>query len=337
MRMKTARFFLGILLLSWLIPSLEAQIGNIRGKVTDPAGTPLEDVLIRIEGIEVSRKYEVKTDAKGEYFHGGVSRQGTYRVIAEKEGFQRNYVEGLRPGTDRRGEAGLADFVLTPGAAGRLAFELTDEEIKAIEEGSGDSEARAEAAAQVRLQLDEGLGFYNQGQYEQALTAFNSALELDDQQPALWANLGNTHAKLDQSDQALEAYEKAIAIAPEDPTLYQNLGGIYAAMGNTDKARELYEQAVTLSAYGDPKDAAINYYNMGVTFINSGQTEDAVEALQNAIEADPSYAEAYYQLGVCFLGMGQMEDSVNSLKHYLEIASDGPNAGVAQQLVESLQ
>ena len=112
------------------------------------------------------------------------------------------------------------------------------------------------------------------------------------QQPALWANLGNTHAKLDQSDQALEAYEKAIAIAPEDPTLYQNLGGIYAAMGNTDKARELYEQAVTLSAYGDPKDAAINYYNMGVTFINSGQTEDAVEALQNAIEADPSYAEA---------------------------------------------
>jgi hypothetical protein len=35
--------------------------------------------------------------------------------------------------------------------------------------------------------------------------------------------------------------------------------------------------------------------------------------------------------------MGQMEDSVNSLKHYLEIASDGPNAEVAKQLVDSLQ
>ena len=132
MRITTVRFFLGILLLSWLIPSLEAQIGNIRGKVTDQEGTPLEDVLIKIEGIEVSRKYEVKTDAKGEYFHGGVSRQGTYRVIAEKDGFQRNYVEGLRPATDRRGDTGVADFVLTPGAAGRLAFELTSHLIRDI-------------------------------------------------------------------------------------------------------------------------------------------------------------------------------------------------------------
>lgn len=336
MRIKSAQFFVGILILSGLIPSLEAQIGNIRGKVTDQEGTPLENVLIKIEGIEVSRKYEVKTDAKGEYFHGGVSRQGTYRVIAEKEGFQRNYVEGLRPATDRRGTRGLADFVLIPGRPGRLAFELTDEEIKALEEGAGDAQARAESSAEVRLQLDEGLGLYNQGQYEQALVAFNSALELDDQQPALWANLGNTYSKLNQSDQALEAYEKAIAIAPEDPTLYQNLGGIYAAMGNTEKARELYEQAVQLNAYGDPKDAAINYYNMGVTFINSGQTEEAVEALQNAIEADPSYAEAYYQLGVCMLGLGRMEESVQHLQHYLEVSPDGPNAEVAQQLVDSL-
>ena len=135
----------------------------------------------------------------------------------------------------------------------------------------------------------------------------------------------------------MEAYSKAIAIAPEDPTLYQNQANIYAAMGNTDKARELYEQAVQLSAYGDPKDAAINYYNMGVTFINSGQTDDAIEALTKAIESDPDYAESYYQLGICFLGTGQMEDSLKNLSLYLEMSPDGPNAGVAKQLVDSLQ
>jgi tetratricopeptide (TPR) repeat protein len=337
MKIKAIQFFLGILLLSCLTPSLEAQIGNIRGKITDPSGNPLEDVLVKIEGIEVSRKYEVKTDAKGEYFHGGVSRQGTYRVIAEKDGFQRSYVEGLRPATDRRSETGLADFVLTPGRAGRLAFELTDEERTAMAEGAENAEARAEASAEVRLQLDEGLGFFNQGQYDQALVAFNSALELDDQQPALWANLGNTYSKLNQSEKALESYEMAITIAPEDPTLFQNLGGIYAAMGDTEKARELYEKAVQLSSYGDPKDAAINYYNMGVTFINSGQTEEAVEALLNALEADPSYSEAYYQLGVCMLGLGKMEESVKNLQQYLDVSPDGPNAEVAKQLVDSLQ
>ncbi|MEE2822026.1 MAG: tetratricopeptide repeat protein [Acidobacteriota bacterium] len=337
MKVKTVQFLLGILLLSCLVPSLQAQIGNIRGKVMDQSGNPLEDVLITIQSLVVSREYEVRTDAKGEFYHGGVTRQGTYRVIAEKEGFQRSYVEGLRAATDRKGGDGLVEFTLVPGRAGKLAFELTDDELKAMEESAEDSAQRAAVAEEVKLSLNEGLNFYNQGQYEQALTAFNAALEMDDQQPALWANLGNTHDKLNQSDQAVEAYSKAIAIAPEDPTLYQNQANIYAAMGNTDKARELYEQAVQLSAYGDPKDAAINYYNMGVTFINSGQTDDAIEALTKAIESDPDYTESYYQLGICFLGTGQMDASLKNLSLYLEISPDGPNAGVAKQLVDSLQ
>ncbi len=48
-----------------------AQVGNIRGKVTDAEGNPIEGVTIRIEGMEVARKYSVETDAKGEYYHGG--------------------------------------------------------------------------------------------------------------------------------------------------------------------------------------------------------------------------------------------------------------------------
>jgi tetratricopeptide (TPR) repeat protein len=141
--------------------------------------------------------------------------------------------------------------------------------------------------------MDQGLQFFNQGEYEQALTVFNAALELDDQQPALWANVGNAHSKLNQNE-------------------------------------------VSLSAYGDPKDAAVNYYNMGVTFINSGKSEEAIEALTKALEADPGYAEAHYQLGISMLGTGQMEESADHLKKYLEVAPQGPNAEVAKQLVEQL-
>jgi hypothetical protein len=89
-----------------------AQVGNIRGKVTDPEGNPIEGVTIRIEGMEVARKYTVETDAKGEYYHGGVTRQGTYRVIAQKEGYQSAFADGLQATTDRRGEQGLVDFTL---------------------------------------------------------------------------------------------------------------------------------------------------------------------------------------------------------------------------------
>ena len=153
-----------------------------------------------------------------------------------------------------------------------------------------DAGRRQQSAAEVRLNMDQGLQFFNQGEYEQALAVFNTALELDDQQPALWANVGNAHSKLNQNEQAIEAYQKAIDLAPEDPTLYQNMGGLYASIGDTEKARELYQKAVSLSAYGDPRDADVNYYNMGVTFINSGKTEEAIEALTKALAADPEYA-----------------------------------------------
>jgi len=336
MKRSTRQFFLFTLFSSLLMTQAFAQVGNIRGKVTDQQGNPIEGAKIRIEGMEVSRKYEVETDAKGEYYHGGVTRQGTYRVIAEKEGYQSEYAEGLQASTDRRGDQGLVDFALRPGRGGPLAFELTDEQMEQMEADAEASAKRQLSAVEVRLNMDQGLQLFNQGEYEQALTAFNTALELDDQQPALWANVGNAYSKLSQNDQAVEAYEKAIELAPEDPTLYQNMGGLYASMGDTEKARELYQKAVSLSAYGDPRDAAVNYYNMGVTFINSGKAEEAIEALNKALEADPSYAEAHYQLGISMLGTGQMEESAGHLKKYLELAPEGPNAEVAKQLVEQL-
>ncbi len=336
MKRSTRQIFLFTLFSSFLMTQAYAQVGNIRGTVADGEGNPIEGVKIRIEGLEVERKYEVESNAKGEFYHGGVTRQGTYRVIAEKEGYQSTYVEGVSAGNDRRSPQGAVDFTLQRGPSGRLAFELTDEEIEQWKADAEDAERRTAAAAEVRLSMEQGLELFNQGEYEQALTAFNTALELDDQQPALWANVGNTRSKLNQNDQAIEAYQKAIDLAPEDPTLYQNMGGLYASIGDTEKARELYQKAVSLSAYGDPKDAAINYYNMGVTFINSGNTEEAIEALTNALEADPEYAEAHYQMGISMLGTGQMEESASHLKKYLELTPEGPNAEVARQLVEQL-
>ncbi len=336
MKRSTGQFFLFTLLSSLLMTQAYAQVGNIRGKVIDAEGNPIEGVQITISGMEVARRYDVETDAKGEYYHGGVTRQGTYRVIAKKEGYQSAFAEGVQATTDRRGEQGLVDFTLQRGQSGPLLFELTDEQIEQMKADAENAERRQQSAAAVRLNMDQGLQFFSQGEYEQALTVFNAALELDDQQPSLWANVGNAHSKLNQNEQAIEAYQKAIDLAPEDPTLYQNMGGLYASMGDTEKARELYQQAVSLSAYGDPKAAAVNYYNMGVTFINSGKTEEAIEALTKALEADPEYAEAHYQLGISMLGTGQMEDSSGHLKKYLELAPQGPNAEVARQLVEQL-
>lgn len=318
----------------FLVAPLPAQVGRISGEVTDPEGKPLKDVLIRIEGLEVRRNYKVKTNKDGKYVHAGVSIQGTYRVIAEKEGYQTDYVEGVKPsfGSDRN----PTNFTLKPGKSGPLAFELTDEQIEKLKREKAEADKRREMMAEVQAAFNEGVQYYNTGNYEQALTTFQGALDKDPEQPALWAYVGETYDQLKRYDEAIEAYQKAIALRPNDAAYMQNLGNVYASKGDTDKAREYYEKSASMSAPTDAGAAAATYYNLGVTYINNGQTKEAAEALTKAVEVDDTYAEAHYQLGITLLGLNDMAGSVKHLKRYVELTPNGPNAETAKALIEQL-
>lgn len=329
--------FLAVLLLV-AFPSQEAfaQLGFISGTVVDENGEPVEDAAIRIEAMEGSRKYNVKTNDKGKYVHAGVSLQGTYRIIVEKEGFQGDYIEGVKPGFTRDEERSVKDFTLKRGKARQMAFEMSDEDIARLRKQQEEAQKRAEALEAVRESFNQGVTFYNAGEYAEAIKAFEVVLEADNEQPSVWSNVGACHMKLEQYEKALEAYDQAIALEPDNSSHYQNKGSVYAAMGQAEQARELYEKAASMSAELSPSDAAVNYYNMGVTYINAGQSQEAAEALKKAIELDPNHAEAHYQLGITLLGLDNMEGAIEELKKYLVIAPNAPNAEVAKALIEQL-
>ena len=89
-----------------------AQLGIVRGKVTDEQGEAIQDVVIKLES-PAGQKYKIKTNKKGEYFHGGVKTGHSYRVIAEKEGYQPEYADNVRPG--RAGQLTVANLGVGAG------------------------------------------------------------------------------------------------------------------------------------------------------------------------------------------------------------------------------
>lgn len=319
-------------------PSQEAfaQLGFVSGEVVDEAGAPVEGATVRIEAMTGSRKYKVTTNSAGKYVHAGVSLQGTYRIIVEKEGFQGDYIEGVKAGFTRDEERAVKNFTLKRGKARKMAFEMSDEEIERLKNQQEEQKKRAEALEAVRETFNQGVTFYNAGEYEQAVKAFEVVLEADNEQPAVWANVGASYLRLEQFDKALKAYEEAIALESDNSSHFQNMGSVYAAMGDSEKAREFYEKAASMSTELSPTDAAINYYNMGVTYINGGQTQEAAEALKKAVELDPNHGEAHYQLGITLLGLDDMEGAMEELKTYLVVDPDGPNVEVAKALIEQL-
>jgi Flp pilus assembly protein TadD len=333
-KIKPIAILISFVFAASLTPVL-GQLGTISGVVTDADGNPLKDVQIEIQGLTVKRTYKVKTKKDGKFIHAGVALQGSYRVIASLQGYQSDYAEGVRPsfGSDERGHV---EFSLKKGAGGKLAFEYTDEELAKMAKDRENQEKRQQDFASMKATFDQGIAAYNEGRYEEALASFQQAAEKGEDQPAIWAYLGNSYQRLERLDEGIEAYQKAILLSPEDSALYQNLGNLYASKGNAEKANESYEKAAELSAAEDPSQAATTYYNMGVTHINSGKTQEAADALMKAIEIDPTYAEAYYQLGITLIGLNKLEDSIAQLKKYVEIAPTGQNAETAKALIEQL-
>lgn len=333
-------FFVSVML---SIPEIKAQRGSMSGEVLDEQGNPVADVLIRIEGMHPNRrKYQSKTGNNGRWARGGITFQGAYYVAAVKDGYQSMYFEGQQPtfgAQDHDKTRGIVNFVLKEGESGVLGFEMSDEERAAIvkrnEEMEKLSEEDKQNSAIVHAAANRGLRFFSQGMYQEALESFKEGLEADPRQYPLWARLGSTYTKLEQHDEAIEAYEKAVALSPEDPSLYQNLGNSYAAKGETEKARVAFDKGASLSSLIDPTAAATNYYNMGVTFINSGRTQEAIEALTKALESDPAHADAHYQMGISLLGVNQIEKSVEHLRKYMELKPDGPDVATAEQLIST--
>lgn len=339
--MKSFRAAVQTIVLLALLPVssslLQAQSGVVRGVVTDEEGNPLQNVEIKIQGMNVKRNYEVKTNKKGEFIHIGVNIQGLYRVIAEKEGYQGDYVEQLRPGFDRNGTAGVVNFTLKKGESRKMAFEMTDEEIAAAQKAVKDAEKAAAQSAALQAAFNAGVEAYNLGQYEVARQKFQEAADAAPEEPTAWSNLAQTYYRLEKWEESINAYKKALELKPDDPNLLQNLGSAYAGAGNTEESEKAYARAVEIAAATDPSVAAASHYNMAVNYINASDNEKARAALEKALEADPNHAEANYQLGLILLGTGEMEAALSHLEKYLKLTPDGPNAQVAKDLLASLK
>ena len=320
-----------VVLPALLIVNSQLALGQIRtmiGTVTDESGNPIVGASVEITRTDVKRNYKTKTDKKGNYVYIGIPF-GVYRIVIRKEGFDADYIDGLRPSL---GEEDRNDFVLKPGDQQKLAFEYSKEELAKIRKNQAQQKQVNAQSAAVGEMFNQGLGLATQGKYDEAIPILQRALEKDPGQPDIWANLGDIQSKAGKMEDAVASFEKAIALRPDDVGFYQNMGVLFAKMGKEDDAQAAFGKAAELN----PEGSAVNFFNLGATLVNSGKLVEAIDAFKRAVEADPDYAEAYYELGICYVGRGQVQETLDVLQKYIEIGSDADHLITAKALVEQL-
>ncbi|MDP2044592.1 MAG: tetratricopeptide repeat protein [Deltaproteobacteria bacterium] len=101
---------------------------------------------------------------------------------------------------------------------------------------------------------------------------------------------GIKHSQAGRYDQALQAFDQALKLKPNDPALITYKATVYYAKGNNAQAVQLCEQAIKLNpSFGRA------YYQRGMIFEKQGKYDQAVADLQKAKSlghgVDPDFIE----------------------------------------------
>ena len=340
-------------------PVFAQATGTIKGTCKNMDGTPIVGANVEWANTDNGRKYNLKTNKKGEYFSLGIE-PGKYKVTLTQDGKQLDQVSNFPVGADEA----VLDFDLKKAQTEAAQQKgITPEQLKQMQEAQAKN---AKEAGTVKT-LNEKLSAANQamqtGDFETALTTLNEATQIDPTRDLLWARLGdaNLGAAPKQTDSAEKAkrygdavtdYQKAIELKkksmeaapkPEDSkalaAYYNNLGQAEARTGQLEESVKAYDQAAALN----PPGAAQYYYNQGAVLTNSGKVDEANTAFDKSIAADPNKAESFYQKGVNLINKATTDKTgkvipapgtAEALNKYLELQPTGQFAEGAKGMLQ---
>ena len=199
-----------------------------------------------------------------------------------------------------------------------------------------------------------GMVYQEQRQWQQALDAYQRALEFKEQHQT-----GVTHHQIGmvyqwqrQWQQALEEYKKALKLKKrygqqrQLGDTYHQIGRVYQEQQQWSKALKAYRCALKLNNRHDQQHRlGITYHQIGMLHEDQWQWQQALEVYQCALKLKEQYGQqdemssTYHQIGRVYEQQGELPSACAYYHRALaaELALDPPNPEKLQVIQASLQ
>jgi tetratricopeptide (TPR) repeat protein len=154
-----------------------------------------------------------------------------------------------------------------------------------------------------------GNAYYEAGDYQQALEAYNRALELRPDLPEALSNRGILLRRLGRYEEALRDYNRALELRPDLPEAMLNRGVALGKLRRYEEALKDENRALELRP-DDPNTLA----NRSSTLTSLGRYDDALRDVNRALELKPGYSTALYNRACLCSLMGRFEELLRDLE-----------------------
>ena len=112
-------------------------------------------------------------------------------------------------------------------------------------------------------------------------------------------------------EQALAAYERVRELDAQHVGAHINLGRLHHEAGRLEEAQRVYREALR-----ECEPDATLFFNFGVLLEDSSQYGEAIDAYNQALAADPDFADAHFNLARLYEIVGKPQQAIRHLGIY---------------------
>jgi len=251
--------------------------GGIEGTVLDINKEAIPQAEVQLKHEESGQMFNFKSDKEGEFSSSSLPA-GNYIITVEKEGYE-----------SFRGELKLSPDTIRKIKV-TLVKEMTSEQ------------RRGEEAI---VYFEKGTKLSKENKLEEAVQAFQKAVELKEDFFEAYVNLGTFLFQQQKDDEAEKALLKAHELKPEE-----------------SKPKEIL--------------AAINFEKAKI-LIQENKMDEALERLKQSYDLRADHAYVNFLLGYLYNEKKMKEEAIKHFEAFLQLAPNAPQAKDVKKILESLK
>ena len=254
--------------------------------------------------------------------------QEAAQVEVAKEQARERFISALR-----LAQEGRVDEAIVEAEAGALLGTADADGLNLLgqlyEQAGRDPEAEAVFLRAMQADPRWSEPFHNlaalymrQEKFSAAVAPLVHAAGIDDSDPLLQAQLGVAFRESGRPEQALEAFERAWQIVPDDARLALDVALARRALGNTEGAIDAVEQAVEHDP-GNPLPHMI----LARLYIDSDRVDYLVQApalYRSVLELEPERVEVWVALARAYNQIAIRDEAEAALRQAIDLGLDTP-------------